>query len=198
MPVTPDKTREGAIKEHAGLEPEPRASTASELDELRRTIAELQRAQQSQDEKFGRVQRELEENQALVARLMADGEHIDLAAIETRRRNREEARRKIYALVANKKVIIQIHAHDDPRRNYPIHVNLNGKFYNIPRGKPFEIEGEFLEVLDHAYVDHITREVDELGTPHLVHYDLFSYPYTVIRWPDGVMVESSDLIRAAA
>ncbi len=46
---------------------------------------------------------------------------------------------------------IMIHRNPDPSgSNSPVHVALNGKFYQIPRGIEVDIEKEFIEVLQHA------------------------------------------------
>lgn len=174
----------GPADEVTGLESTPAAPSTSELAQLRRELAELRAAVDAGEAERSRIRRELEENQALVHRLLGEGKPLDMMAVETRERMREEARRKLYAQVAGRKVIILLQTHEDAKRNHPVHVALNGKWYNIPRGKPFEIEGEFLEVLDHARVLTIVREVDDLGNPTTKLYDYFSYPYQILRGVD--------------
>ncbi len=175
-----------------GLIKEPAPPSTSELEELRQAVAELQRSSAVREEQFARIKRELEENQQLVNRLLGQGENIDVMAMQTRWRQREEARRRVYKMVAGKRVVIQLHLNEDPRKNYPVHLNLNGKFYDVPRGVPFELEGEFLEVLDHAYVTHITREVNESGNPYTKILDYYTYPYEVLSGLEGA--EASDRI----
>jgi hypothetical protein len=185
----------GEPDEVVGPPPDVAAPTQSEWDEMRQALAELRRANADALAREERMRAELAENQAIVQRMLNEGNSLDLVAIEAKRRNREAARRRIYKFVEGKKVVIQLHTQEDPRKNYPVHVNVNGNYHNIPRGRPYEIGGEFLEALDHAYVDHITKEVDESGNPRLVHYDLFSYPYQVLRGLEGM--PSGDILDAA-
>lgn len=46
---------------------------------------------------------------------------------------------------------IVIHRNPDKQgSNSPVHLGLNGKIYQVPRGIPVDIENEFIEVLLHA------------------------------------------------
>jgi hypothetical protein len=84
----------------------------------------------------------------------------------------------------------RIIVHRDPtpgHRNTPIHVGLNGKMYQVPRGIEVEIEKEYINVLKDA-VDEVLAEQD--GTPGRgnateVWQKQASYPFQVIAITPG-------------
>lgn len=195
-PPTESRFTAGPPDPVVGLEPDAAPENTSDLEGIRQALAELRDSYNRSEERNRRLESELKENQRLVQELMKSGSSIDLLALETKWRAREAARRRIYAAVAGKRITIRIHREKDNNRNFPVHLNLNGEFYNVPRGVPYEIKGEFLEVLDHAMVQTLAREVDSDGSPRTELYDLFSYPYEVLQGLEGVGRE--DVIAAAA
>lgn len=164
--------------------------TAGELDQLRQAIADLR-------ESNIRLENERREDRRLIEALQQGAsDDIDYAALDARWRNREEARRRVWARVRGKTVVILFPKDRDPNRNFDVHLALNGKVINVPKGVPTPIPGEYLEVIDRAMVQHVTSEVDDHGNPRRVVYDYLSYPYTIISGLDGV--DSGDIAAAAA
>lgn len=186
-------------KNHNDQEPEKDSApiTTSEVEALRREMAEWRESQRRAEEENAILRSQVREAQRQIELLHQSGQDIDFVALDARWRNREEARRRIYDKIRGKKITIHFHADRDPNRNYPVHVNLNGKFINIPRGKAVEIDGDFLEVIDHAMVNHIAREVGEDGNPKNVVYDFFSYPYTITSGLEGCSSEDRSIAQAA-
>lgn len=186
-----DRIKNERADEQAGVDENKSADlSAAELDQLRQAIADLR-------ESNVRLENERREDRRLIEALQQGAaDDIDYAALQARWKNREEARRRIWARVRGKTIVILFPKDRDPNRNFDVHLALNGKVVNVPKGIPTEIPGEYLEVIDRAMVQHVTSEVDESGNPRKVVYDFLSYPYTIISGLDGV--DAGDIAAAAA
>jgi|SRR5687768_17183538 len=74
--------------------------------------------------------------------------------------------------------------HRDPtpgHKNTPIHVGLNGKMYQVPRGIAVDIPKEYINVLKDAVYD-VLRDEDgdpRLGTPKERWEETMSYPFQI-------------------
>lgn len=77
-------------------------------------------------------------------------------------------------------VVIQLMSHEEPARNFPVPVSVNGRLWKLPRGEPLVVPVEVIEVLDNARVNTVIKEIDDNGNPHIVKRDYLSYPYTIL------------------
>lgn len=96
---------------------------------------------------------------------------------------------------------IIIHRNSDPNgTNSAVHLGLNGKIYQIPRGVPVDIEKEFLEVLQHAKSKQpVLRQQADSKNPVGVYGDEenMAYPFQVIAITPGSAFTSKLDNRAA-
>lgn len=96
---------------------------------------------------------------------------------------------------------IIIHRNPDPTgSNSPVHVALNGKFYQIPRGIEVDIEKEFIEVLNHARTKaprQVQRGTSDNPAGSFVEEENIGYPFQVVAITPGGKFENSNDNRAA-
>lgn len=194
MGIRDNMERDGAPSVLAAAEALRRAGapSSSEVDELRRAVAELRTAQEEEAARNTALRRELASNQELVAKLMGGGKtDLDRIAWECNEKRKRDARRALYQAVRDEPVTIVLNTHEDPNRNFPLHVSLNGEVHEIPRGTPYTLPGRFLEVLDEARVLSSAREVNDSGNPVTKLYDYLSYPYAIVRGADERLVAAA-------
>ena len=154
---------------------------------LRQQIVEAREALQAEQARLAELRATIEADHELVRRFMAEGRPLNAMATAAVEKNRNEARDKFYRSVRGRPVTIQIHTHEDPRRNFPVFVALNGVEHEIPRGVPYTLPGEYLAVLDNARFMSVVKEVDDLtGEPVMRTYDHLSYPYVVLSHGEAV------------
>lgn len=93
---------------------------------------------------------------------------------------------------------IIIHRNPDKMgSNSPVHVGLNGKIYQIPRGIPVDIEKEFIEVLQHATSKQPVQRSANTDARNPVgiysEEENMAYPFQVLAiTPGGKFVSSMD------
>lgn len=84
---------------------------------------------------------------------------------------------------------IIIHRNGDPNgSNSPVHLALNGKFYQVPRGIPVDIEKEFIEVLQHATSRQpVLKQAADNRNPAGIYGDEenMAYPFQVVAITPG-------------
>lgn len=144
--------------------------------ELKRQLAEMRKL--------------IENDLDLVHKALSKGEPLNAMVNDSRELTRKESLFKYWAGMRGKRVTIQLHTNEDPKRNFPVFVALNGKTppgysQGIPRGIPVTIPGEFLEVLDLALHEGSEPIVDDDGNSVRKPFYHLSYPYIVIGTTDG-------------
>lgn len=82
-------------------------------------------------------------------------------------------------LKERKSVHIIIQRSDNPNLNYPVFVGVNGRNWEIPRGKPVEVPVEVVEVLSHARVDGTQQLVTPEGDVDVVPVNHVRFPFTI-------------------
>jgi len=193
MPTKEEIREAAAFRERngTGLEPAPAEPTPAEMHQALRAFAEVQeqvkldREQNQKDRaELAEVKAALERDRQLVHRMMGDDEGLASMVVAAREQERETARRRIYQRLKGKQVTIRFHTERDPNRNFPVHVNLNGNYHNIPRGVPYTLPGEFIEVIDRARVFTAVREVDSKDNPRLRIHDYLNFPYEILKGLD--------------
>lgn len=92
----------------------------------------------------------------------------------------------------------RITLHRDPtpgHKNTPVHVGVNGKIYQIPRGVQVDVPLPIVEALNNA-VTIVTRQVENesLDKPMGIYVDepQLSYPFQVHSWTPGEFKNMSD------
>lgn len=164
---------------------------------LRQQLVETREALKAEGEKLTEMRRQIEADADLVRRFMAEGRPLNAMVTAAAEKNRNDARVKFYESIKGVPITIQIHTHEDPRRNFPVFVALNGVSHDIPRGVPYTLPGEFLAVLDEARFVTAVKEVDEAtGEAVMRVYDHLSYPYVVIS--QGVTDDLERIAQAAS
>jgi len=77
-----------------------------------------------------------------------------------------------------KYITINIAKQDKPGGSEPVPVGVQGVLYTIPRGIDVDVPASVVEVLKNAIQDIVTQDQD---TAEIMHEDVLSYPYQVIR-----------------
>lgn len=95
----------------------------------------------------------------------------------------ERHRRIVYERIrANgDRVLIQIHHHEDPNRNFAIPIKAGDvQERTLPRGQPIYVSSAELEVLDHAEIDSVCKVIGQDGNPVEQRQRLNMYPYSIM------------------
>lgn len=127
-----------------------------------------------------RIKQQLHDVMGFIEKLGREGHaNLDFVAKQAFAEKQRRARYEEYDKLRNETVLIEIHPHEIPARNTPVHLSLNGEQLRIPRGVPTRIPGRFLSVLDECLVDSWAKEVNPLtGKPQLVNRRYLQYPYS--------------------
>lgn len=135
------------------------------------------------ERELAELRAELKRTNDLVKKMAAEGHGVDrigaVAIEDVRRQEREDLYHALMS-TGDGQVTIQIHTHEDPARNTPVHVCVNGQVWNIKRGKPIRVPVCVMAVLDNCRVQHFAPEVDANGNRVMVEHDYLHYPYTML------------------
>jgi len=161
---------------------------AADMSMFQRLMDKLSSMERNQE----RLVEQVNANREMVEKLSRDGHGLNRIAgeaLEAEQNRFQEAR---YEAIRNKGgyVTIQIHTHEDPNRNHPVPVGVDGDKILIARGIPTTISVKHLEVLDRARVTTHVKEVDGAGNPLLRKYDYLQYPYTILDDHAAAVIET--------
>lgn len=81
---------------------------------------------------------------------------------------------------------IMLHRDPTPKaKNNPIHLGVNGRLMQVPRGIQVDIPTEMVEVLENARTKALTEVDGPNGRPVFVETESISYPYQLIATTPG-------------
>lgn len=81
---------------------------------------------------------------------------------------------------------IVLHRDPTPKaKNTPVHLGVNGRLVQVPRGIPVDIPTEMVEILENARSKTLTEVDGANGRPTFVETETISYPYQLIATTPG-------------
>ena len=174
--------------------PEPVTETylggrEEEPEQDSRVIDALKRLEERQMQQDARIAELVRENAAMAAKLHKRHSGLNELVNAVNSADAAQARGAFYNSIRIRQnrpepftteCVILLHTHEDPARNRPVPVGINGRVWNLPRGQECVVPVEVIAVLDDARVVSYVKEVDDDGNPQVRRLEYLSYPYTLL------------------
>lgn len=130
-------------------------------------------------EQMAQLQATIEKQNLIITQLVAKVGAIALPK-EPDRDTQQYLTDQMRTLLAGRrsaKIIIQVS--DDPAKNYPVMVGVNGRNWELPRGQVVDVPVEVIEVLSNARVEGTQMHVTPEGDRRVVQVNQLRFPFTI-------------------
>ena len=182
---------EGPITEvYPGRSPERQEKLDHEAEEAAAKAADSETA--NDRIRIARLEQQLAESNALLTKLLqSNGLNIQAIAAGAAAVNRADQIRHLFHAIrkSGQLPIVQVNMHENPAQNTPVKINIDGKVWEIPRGRAVRVPVEVWAVLDAARIEGTRFRTARTPNAGVVTPDGFTReePYSYHRFPYALL-----------